>query len=786
MKRLVLLFGIFSFSLGYAGELPKDILSEPLNDFSGGLDTTHPSHKISNSFSPFMRNVFIDNGKIETVNGYTVLGTTATLSKVTGIFPFVKEDGTTKFLVTDSSITLETADYSAWTLVSSMTNTATLLTWMQVRNKMWGFNGVDAVMTWDGTTRVNLNGNLSPAAVSTPNVPKFRYGAYDQNRVFGFNISGAASDLVFASVITTDSVIIAPDDSRAWPSINTLHVGQGDGSIGTALFVYNGQLRAGKEYSIHTIYGDSPTTYLPRKEELQDGIASNDSVVIMDGAFHDVGKNGIYKNGQRISDLIKPDFEAINVKTSNIVQNTWETQGDFQTKGSQYYGSSATSSGFLTMDTLIPANRVDFGGSVVPIAIVEDPTADPPPLTNSTSFYGPYHFTFDTTVDNYSNLYMRNFAWATANAGPCNVVFASVTIKNERTGIEEKSVAGVDVPLSLLRGNFSTTSAISPLFDGTDLLISSMSFKVEGCGFDLANLVDNGIMHLIPATTAQYTSQVTTESSIAAWGNFDSVRNTNSGGISYYFRSSTSVINITTQTWTSVSPGSVINAPLINNFVQWATTMTSVSTFTSIPQIDNVTINYITGSAGVARPFAINWKNRYWLSVSTVSDTTQRLLYVKSRSTNANPDAWMPIDGIPVCAFAQNQGIFYGGLCSAGSVLRMDYGTNYNGTTIVPIYETPDMAMGNPYFDKYMQNIFIEGKKVAGGVMNVGRVLNEAAVVYSTFSISGTGRYSRVINNAIDSGKTIRLRLMNTQKDVGMEVNSLSVVYTKSAIFTNK
>ena len=84
-----------------------------ISDFSGGLNTTVPSHKIPTNFSPYMRNVFIDNGKIESVGGYVVLGSSRVLSKVTGIFPFVLEDGRTKFLVTDSSITLETADFTS-------------------------------------------------------------------------------------------------------------------------------------------------------------------------------------------------------------------------------------------------------------------------------------------------------------------------------------------------------------------------------------------------------------------------------------------------------------------------------------------------------------------------------------------------------------------------------------------------------------------------------------------------------------------------------------------------
>src|SRR3990167_9678041 len=250
MKRWF--FFIFLSGICQASSLPPETQITMIDDVSGGLFTNYSGDKILSSFSPNLKNVFIDNGRIESINGFITVGSSRTLVRVDGIFPFFQESGDTRFIVTDSSIVLDTADFNSWVFVSSGLNTGVLTRCIQVRNKMWCSNGSDAVFTWDGTNKVNLNG-----IGTTPNVPKFKYMAYWQNRVFGLNTTGDGSSLDFSAIASTDGVKIAPDDSRAWPTTNNLSVGRGDGQIGTALWVKDGQLRVGKERSIYTIYGIS-------------------------------------------------------------------------------------------------------------------------------------------------------------------------------------------------------------------------------------------------------------------------------------------------------------------------------------------------------------------------------------------------------------------------------------------------------------------------------------------------------------------------------------------------
>lgn len=769
----------------YGAALAPETKQELISDFSGGLNTTLPSHKLPTNFSPYMRNVFIDGGKIEGINGFVTLGSSRTLLKVTGIFPFILENGQTRFLVTDSSITLQTGDFRSWVFVSSGSTTSSLLNWMQVRNKMWGFNGVDFVRTWDGTSQAILNGDNN-----TPNVPKFKYGAYYQDRVWGFGIPGAASDLYFTSVITTDNIIIAPDDKRAWPSINNLKIGQGDGQIGTAMWVYQGQLRCGKERSIYTVFGDLPSNYAPRKEEADIGVASNDSVVVIDGKTHFLSRGeGIYSNVERISDLIDTDVEAFNSGTTGIVQNSWDTQGEFG-KGN-FYGSTATPEGYLTTISTTygisqgPVGTDDF--RYVSVASVLGPVEPASTiLSPGTSFYGPYQLNFFTGVpsekvgDTHRVFANKVILSNTENLNTCSLKFASVTIYNAGRDIQKSTV-------TTFTGSGNSNAQITfpsawPIFEGYELNKSSMSIKIEGCGIEFNAFTASLKISFQNATTVQYISDIATNTTITAGSGFNSNHVTGGGAISYFVRTGTSPVNMSTRTWSAIAPGAVVNWPTHETYTQWAATIAAISTNPAITYVDKVTIEHIEGQASEARAFGISWKNRYWLAVTTTSDATQRLIYVRAKGSNA----WMPVEGVPVSCFARAGDILYGGSVSTGVVYRLDYGSNFDGIAINRIYDTPDMVLGDTFFDKNIIKYTIDGDKSASGTMFLGTSANGGAYSWSSFSLAGTGRYSRIIEGVTRPVKTLRLRLQNMQTDVPFGVNSVSVFYQNTGVLSNK
>lgn len=786
MKRLWLASFLFFTSFAAADNQPTGSQTQVISDFSGGLNTNDPSHKLDTSFSPFMRNVFVDNGKIERVNGFSTVGSTMVLKSVTGVFPFVQEDGTTKFLVTDSSITFQTSDFASWVLVSSAASSLALLNWMQVRNKMWGFNGVDFVIVWDGVNKTILNGNPTPAGATTPNVPKFRYGAYFDDRVWGLNVPNAASDLYFTSVITTDAVIIAPDDARAWPAINLLHIGQGDGQVGTALFVSDGQLRVGKERSIHTIFGDSPSSFGPRKENTDIGVASNDSVAVVDGQAHFLSKDGIYRNSTRISDLIRPDVETFYSLANGTVQNIWDAQNDFD-KG-QYDQSISSVSGVVK---LFKGRNVTVNQSAqrIPDYFVNSF------ITSDSTFY----YTIPSFTNDNRWLSSENFFYVQKIRVPLTAAALGVaariraTLTNKFTGLQQTTVTTVNNTAGPVEFIFSSHTLT---FQAFHILQSSLSLNLEwdnkaeplaaGVVMQSPEAATGWRFDFLGETTGQYISQVATNTTITSWQTFESNNNTNGGTINYYIRSSTSVVNITTQTWQSINPGVTIPFSTLNRFVQWASTLTATVSFSGEPEITNAFVNHLEGGGAISRAAGINWKNRYWLSVSTSSNASDRVIYVKSKSTNKNPDAWMPIQDVPICSFARNGDILYGGMCSTGIVVRLDNGTNFNGVPIQSIYDTPDMVLGDPYFDKELSRYILDGQKSPGGTLTVGTSVDQMSFSNESFSIDGTNRYSKVRNKIGTHGKTVRLRLTNMELDKTFKINSVGVIYKRSEVLSEK
>lgn len=758
----------------------------------GGLNTHDPSWRISSKFSPYMRNVFIDNGNIQGINGFKTLGSTNTLTKVTGIFPFNQESGASSFLVTDSSVTLETSDFVNYTLVSSGSNTGSLLTWMQVRNKMWGFNGVDSVKTWDKTTLQVLDGTKG-----TPNVPKFKYGSYWQERVWGFNDPTGASNLSFSALTTTDAIIINPDDSRAWPQTNGLKIGQGDGELGTALWVQGGQLRCGKERSIHTIYGTSVSNYFPRKESSNSiGVVSNESVVNLDGATYYLSQDGIYQDGgisahsgvygheERISDLIEPDIETINKGRVQTISNLWDTQTDFA-KG-QFSGTTVTANGILQPNT--NARRLGF---------LTNDTFPPPAgggtvLQPGTTYFGWLRMDFVQNVSSSEIVYVSRVRTSLTLPVTDNGITLRLTLRNMRTGESHHMIQNVKAS----GGDIWTSTSMSPLFSGFDINQGSFGVKLEvfssTYGFENGNInIDNldsvnWNFDLSPATTGQFISDIATNTSITAWGIFDSINSPNGGSVNFYERTSTSVVNITTQTWKPIVPGAFISEPTQNRFIQWASTITSVSSFTNISNIDQVLISHVEGAGSLNRAFGIGWKNRYWLATSTITDNTLSLIYVKSKITNENPNSWMPIEGINIRSLAQNNGILYAGSSSTGSVYRLDYGSDFDGSAIRFCYDTPDMPLKDYFASKNIQNYLLDADKDISLSLSVGTSIDMGAFNFRTIPLTGSTRSLTVIKGVTSPIKTLRIRLTHSILDNKFSVNNLTVNYIPTSIIEPK
>ena len=745
-----------------------------IDDVSGGLATSIPSHKLSKSFSPNLRNVIIDGDKIEQIKGFTVAGSSMTLQKITGIFPYYLENGQTQFLVSDSSIVLETSDFNSYVFVSSGHNTGVLLRCKQIENKMWCSNGVDSVFTWDHSVKSILDGTKG-----TPNVPKGKYIEYYHDRVWMANLPNDASVIRFSDVRSTNGVIISPDNYLAWPGGNALYAGRGDGQIITATWLENGQLKFGKERSIYTLFGTNAGSYLPRLSNPSVGVASHDSIVQLDNQTHFLGHDGIYRGEKRISDLIEDESNAIDRSGVKTVFNSWETQSDFS--DGQFYGSTATAGGLLThitneYGTLQNPSGIDSLRYVFASGMLQ-PNPGSVTLTPGTSFYGPYQLTFEPgQIPDSTRLYVNKIIFSNnENIGSCSMKFATFTIYNGMTGELQQSTV-TTFSGSGLNSNAQVPFAHPyPLFNGFEINNSSLAIKIEGCGIEISAIGTFGISFL-NATTAQYVSEISTITTLSAWSTFESERNTNGGLVRYYFRSSTSVINIATQTWQGISLGVRIDAPALNKYFQWASTIQSINYLTNQTNIDNVEVGHIEGAGAINRAFAIPWMGRYWLAFSTSADPISSSILIKSKITNKNPDAWMPVSGINIRAFAKDQqDTLYGGSSSTGIIYRLDNGNNFNGSPIVSYYEVPFTSFGDLVREKNLLEYFVTAERRAGSSFTLGTAIDTGTFTTTSVSLDGSGLLNRSIKNVRGKGKLFRWYFLHSIYDEPFVLHNFAV-----------
>lgn len=793
-KKLFGFFGVFLCTAAFSANLPTGAQIEVLSDFSGGLNTASPKNKIPQNFSPNMLNVNISRvpGQINKRGGFTLAGSTLSLTSGRLMFTFNHEDGSKEFIVSDDSIVLTTKDFQTYTFISSGLNNSVHLCAIQARNKVWFSNGVNSVFTWDisGVKQI-LDGTLG-----TPNVPKFRYLVYYQERVFGFNTAINGSQLQWSEVISTGGAIITPDSFLAWPPISALNIGQGDGSVGTSIWLYRGQLQIGKERSIYTLYGTNSTNYFPRKTEAQAGVSSNESVVTLDGYTYYKGYDGIYaydgQTSKRISDAIIPNIAAINDSANTLVDNAWETQQDFL-RGNFQYGSTVTATGLLQVgQSSFTANFATHTAGAL-----EGGEANTQYMRitqgQSTNFVARIPTT--TVPNNFVGWAYTISFFGRCQIGGCGDL--TFTLRNARTGVSRAVIetppfgTGFGPTLELWGNETVFTAKDNVLFTADDITGGNMTYQINysgtGSPYDIFPATGTGFSdwRLLPATTGQFVSEITTLAMVTSWSTFDSQNQTNGGSINYYFRSSTSLVNIATQTWLSITPGVVVGAPITNNFLQWATTITMVNTQTP-PFIDNVDISHIEGSASRDRPFAIDWKNEYWLSVATETTGRFSIQYVKSLITNPNPIAWQPYQGMNIRSFCKDGvNTLYGGSATSGAFYRLDYGTNDNGVAIDGFYETPTLALsgaiggagGGNWMDKRIDELWFDSAQENGNTTKLGASINNGAFIDTNIPLDGTVSILKVLYNNNKFAKDYALRVRNNQLDKGIFVNNLAVIY---------
>lgn len=283
-------------------------VQEIVIDKWGTLNTTSSPQRLPEGHSPNNQNVWMDEkpGSVVTANGYEKLGEIPSGLPPTFMIDFFRtSDGSHSVVVSDGQNVYKTTNYVNFTTITTGLSQFFQLRGIVIRDKLWLTNGVDPVMTYDGTTLTTLDGSGG-----TPNVPMAKYIAYHDERVWLYGISGDPSSLRFSALTDTSGTEIAPDSANAWPTDNEIQISEGDADIGTGLFLYRGYLYAAKSFSVWRIVGYDEYTYTRIKTRSSTGTRFQESVQILDNLVHFIGVDGLYtfngEESERISDIIDP------------------------------------------------------------------------------------------------------------------------------------------------------------------------------------------------------------------------------------------------------------------------------------------------------------------------------------------------------------------------------------------------------------------------------------------------------------------------------------------------
>ena len=146
---------------------PK-IDTEIVGSFLGGLNTFQDESVIKDGELSKARNIILSVDGIEPRPGTSTYGTTSG-SKVVGLFGMYLSNGTRQFLRYATGINNKLQKYVSGTptdIGSATFNASARMNFVQARDTVYGFNGIDALWKYDGTTITQYSALTTPTGLA--------------------------------------------------------------------------------------------------------------------------------------------------------------------------------------------------------------------------------------------------------------------------------------------------------------------------------------------------------------------------------------------------------------------------------------------------------------------------------------------------------------------------------------------------------------------------------------------------------------------------------------------
>lgn len=291
-----------------------------------GLNNRDASIHIGNNEASDLMNVHFDNkGAITKRNGYTLSINAFDTNPIVSVFPFYMSNGTKKLITTSGTsifdatpnvlVNTEWATYQNRTFQSFGNQTwanidqgyypnpiTTTLTGSNKRftaavfyDKLYMMNGVDGLMSWDGTTFATVSG-----------APNGQYVVTHKNRLYIAGDPANPSRLYMSDLGLPAS----------WPALNFIDVDTNDGDKITGIVEHLDALVIFKERSVHVLRGTGPQNYNLVDAHQSKGCVSHWTAISILGRLYYLSRDGVYefdgKASHLVSDIIRGSVLGLN------------------------------------------------------------------------------------------------------------------------------------------------------------------------------------------------------------------------------------------------------------------------------------------------------------------------------------------------------------------------------------------------------------------------------------------------------------------------------------------
>lgn len=276
--------------------------------------------------------------------------------------------------------------------------------------------------------------------------------------------------------------------------------------------------------------------------------------------------------------------------------------------------------------------------------------------------------------------------------------------------------------------------------------------------------------------SATFYSAVKNAPFLTAWDTLGVTKSDNGGSQTFYIRSSTNPIQVTSSTpsWTTIAAGAV---PSISTGTYFQIRDDFLITLaTQNPTLDDFTQNWFEGSAS-DKAYATYFDDSIWWSIASGAGATSNNTILKFDLTNT---AWLKYD-IPINGFYSRQNRLYFGSAATGNVFKYGDSESDNGTAIESYWKSKDFFMSSPFTDDDVTNLSFFFKAVDNSSMTVTYGINGSSETAYTVPLARTtasyGRHNR--NLPLGTvGNTFNVKFGNDASDQPFEVFAIQYSVT--------